>query len=186
MPMPDHPNLSTDEIKGVIAYIQEQSAAPEPTTASAAMPPGDSKRGQELFIGNIRFVNQGAACNSCHNVDRKGFLSGGALGKDLTHAVGRLSASGVTAIISGLPFPQMKETYSSKPVTQQEIADLTAFLTDADKQDPADVFGSVGNYLLIGGACGILILLALYSVFWVKRKKLPVNFFVFKRQIKSA
>jgi len=186
VPMPDHPNLTNDQIKGVIAYIQEKSSAPETPVVSAALPPGDSERGRELFVGNIRFANDGASCNSCHNVDMKGFISGGALGKDLTHAVGRLSASGVAAIISGLPFPQMKETYNSKPVTPQEIADLTAFLTSADKQAPAMVTASVGNYLLIGGVGGIIVLLLLYSFFWIKRKKRAVNFSVFKRQIKSA
>lgn len=186
VPMPDHPNLTNDQIKDVLAYIQEKSSAPQTPVASAALPTGDSKRGRELFVGNIRFTNQGASCNSCHNVEMKDFISGGALGKDLTHAVGRLSASGVAAIISGLPFPQMKETYNSKPVTPQEIADLTAFLTVADKQAPAMASASVGNYLLIGGVSGIIVLLLLYSFFWIKRKKRAVNFSVFKRQIKSA
>lgn len=186
IPMPDHPKLSDGQIKALLAYISEKSLAPATATASVELPPGNSKRGQELFVGNIRFANSGAACNSCHNVEMQGYLSGGALGKDLTHAVTRLSASGVAGIISGLPFPQMKETYTSHPVTPQEIADVTAFLISVDKQAPEQVSSTVGNYLFGGGISGLIVLLGLYSFFWIKRKKRPVNFSVFRRQIKSV
>lgn len=186
MPMPDHPNLSDAQIKDVLAYIETQSAAPQTSTASAKLPPGNSSRGRELFVGNIRFTNNGASCNSCHNVALKGYISGGALGKDLTHAVTRLSAEGVSTIISGLPFPQMKETYASRPVTPQEIADITAFLSATDKQAPVNTAGIAGAYLLFGGAGGIVILAILYSVFWKNRKRGPVYFRVFNRQLRSA
>jgi mono/diheme cytochrome c family protein len=186
MPMPDHPSLTDDQIKGLIAYITEQSSAPTTATASTAALPGNSKRGRNLFDGKIRFTNRGAACNSCHNVDMQGFISGGALGKDLTHAITRLSATGVAGIVSGLPFPQMKETYGSRPVTNQEIADITAFLTIADKQAPAKATSTVGNYLLVWGAAGFVILLFLFSIFWMRRKNRSVNFRLFNRQIRSA
>lgn len=186
IPMPDQPNLTDAEIKGLLAYIAEKSATPDTTTVSAAALAGNSERGRELFVGSIRFANQGAACNACHNVDMKGLISGGALAIDLTHTVSRLSAAGVGAIIAGLPFPQMKETYNSKPVTPQETADIVAFLTLADKQEVAAATSPFGNYLLLGGLGGIIILLVLYSVFWFKRKKEPVNFFIFNRQMKSV
>lgn len=186
IPMPDHANLTDTDIDNLLAYIKEKSSAPPSVESSSETLTGDSKRGKELFTGNIRFTNRGASCNSCHNVEMKGYLTGGALGKDLTHATTRLSESGVSAIISGLPFPQMKETYSAHPVTPQEIADLTAFLTEVDKQTVNETTGAAGNYLLAGGLTGIIVLLSLYSVFWIRRKKGPVNFFIFKRQIKSA
>ena len=185
MIMPDHPDMTNDQIKSVLAYITEKSSAPATATASVAALPGNSNRGRDLFDGKIRFTNRGAACNSCHNVDMKGFISGGALGKDLTHAITRLSAPGVTGIISGLPFPQMKETYTARPVTSQEIVDITAFLTTADKQVPTNVISTVGNYLLAGGVAGIILLLVLFSIFWIKRKNKTVNLAIFRRQIKS-
>lgn len=187
MPMPDHPNLKDDEIKGLIAYISTQGSPPATATASTAALKGNSNRGRDLFDGKIRFTNRGAACNSCHNVDMKGFISGGALGKDLTHAITRLSAPGVAGIVSGLPFPQMKETYGARPVTDQEIADIIAFLTTADKPVPPRTFTSdVGNYLLVWGAAGFVILLILFSLFWMKRKNRTVNLRIYNRQIKSA
>ena len=187
MPMPDHPNLTDDQLKELLGYISEKSSAPATATASVAALPGDSKRGRDLFDGRIRFTNRGAACNSCHNVDMRGFISGGILGKDLTHAVTRLSAPGVAGIISGLPFPQMKETYRSQPVTSQEIADIVAFLSTADKTVSTKTAASdVGNYLLVWGAAGFVILLILFSLFWMKRKNRTVNLRLFNRQIKSA
>ena len=187
MPMPDHQNLSDDQIKEIIAYISKESSAPATATASVAALPGDSKRGRDLFDGRIRFTNRGAACNSCHNVDMKGFISGGALGKDLTHAITRLSAPGVAGIISGLPFPQMKETYNRQPVTSQEIADVVAFLSTADKAvSTTKATSDVGNYLLVWGAAGFVILLILFSLFWMKRKNRTVNLRLFNRQMKSA
>lgn len=186
MPMPDHPNLTNAQIDDLLAYIAKQSSSAGTTTASAELPPGDAQTGRKLFLGNVRFTNRGAACNSCHNVDIQGAVSGGALGKDLTHAVTRLSASGVAAIVSGLPFPQMKETYVSHPVTPQEIADIVAFLSTVDKQAPANPTNNVGAYLLFGGAAGITILAILYSLFWIRRKRGPVNIRIFNRQLKSA
>lgn len=187
MPMPDHPNLTDEQVKGLLAYIAEKSSAPATAIVTTAVLTGDSKRGRDLFDGKLRFANRGAACNSCHNVDMKGYISGGALGKDLTHAITRLSEPAVAGIISGLPFPQMKETYGKRPVTSQEIADITAFLTAADKPASAVVaISGVGNYLLAGGLIGIILLLILFSIFWIKRKNKTVNLAIFRRQIKSA
>ncbi|MBN9349914.1 MAG: c-type cytochrome [Chitinophagaceae bacterium] len=186
MPMPDHPNLTNAQIDELLAYITKQSSSAGTATAITELPPGNAETGRLLFLGDVRFANRGAACNSCHNVDIKGSLSGGALGKDLTHAITRLSASGVAAIVSGLPFPQMKETYTAHPVKPQEIADIVAFLTTVDKQAPANPTNTVGAYLLFGGAAGLTILAILYSLFWIKRKKGPVNIRIFNRQLKSA
>lgn len=187
MIMPDHPTFTDDQIKGILAYISAQGSAPATITTGAIALKGNSNRGRDLFDGKLRFTNRGAACNSCHNVDMKGFISGGALGKDLTHVITRLSAPGVAGIVSGLPFPQMKATYGTRLVTDQEIADITAFLTAADKPVPPKTFTSnVGNYLLVWGAAGFVILLILFSLFWMKRKNRTVNLRIYNRQIKSA
>lgn len=186
MPMPDHPNMTDAQIDGIMAYISEKSSAPSSATATAALPPGNSKVGKELFVGNVRFTNRAAACNSCHNVDIKGFMSGGALGKDLTHAITRLSPEGVAGIVTGLPFPQMKETYDKKPLTPQEVSNIVAFLQTADKTTPVQTTSVAGNYLLVWGAAGFVILLILFSLFWMRRKSRTVNLALFRRQVRSA
>ena len=86
--------------------------------SASAQEPGDAQKGQDLFVGNIRLTNSGPACNSCHNVNMKGFVSGGILAKDLTQAVTRLTENGVKGMMSGLPFPQMRQSYENKPINR--------------------------------------------------------------------
>ncbi|MEP7267518.1 MAG: hypothetical protein ABI844_07800 [Saprospiraceae bacterium] len=148
---------------------------------------GDTQQGKSLFVGNVRFINQGPACNSCHNVDMEEFISGGALAKDLTQAVTRLSADGVKGIIAGMPFPQMQKSYEGKPLTEQEISNLLAFLKSADTvAATTQPTNPAGKDLMTGGIVGAIVLLILFSFFWIRRKQRPVNYLIFKRQTKSA
>lgn len=64
----------------------------------------------------------------------------------------------------------MKETYAAHPVTPQETADLTAFLVKVDKEAALTATSKTGNYLLVGGITGLVLLIILYSFFWIKRK----------------
>ncbi|HLG40015.1 MAG TPA: hypothetical protein VI461_10115 [Chitinophagaceae bacterium] len=147
---------------------------------------GDAQRGRDLFVGNIRFANNGPTCNSCHNVNMERFLSGGVLAKDLTQAVTRLSAIGVKSIIAGMPFPQMKKSYENKPLTEAEINDITAFLLLADGASAIPVTNTIGKNMILGGVGGVLVLLVSFSFFWIKRKQNTVNYAIYKRQIKST
>lgn len=154
---------------------------------ASAQNTGDSQKGKALFVGNVRFINHGPACNSCHNVDMKGYISGGGLGKDLTQAVTRLTPDGVKGIISGLPFPQMQKSYEGKLLTDQEIADVVAFLKSADTAAATTApTNPVGKDMMTGGIVGVIVLLILFSFFWIRRKQRPVNYLIFKRQVKSA
>ena len=187
MPMPDHPDLKDSQIKEIIAYIKLNSSATAiaaSTTITDALT-GNAKRGQELFVGNIRFANNGPPCTPCHNVNLEGFISGGALAKDLTQSVTRLTVAGVSVVISGLPFPQMKQSYETRPLTPQEVADIASFLKYTDEVAATQAISSVGNKMLIGGIIGVVALLILFSFFWMKRKQQSVNYAIYKRQLKS-
>ena len=184
--MPDQPTLTDGQIKNILAYIKENSSAPATTAIDSTPLSGDAQKGQALFVGNIRFFNNGPTCNSCHNVNMKGFVSGGALAKDLTQAVTRLSSNGVKGMMSGLPFPQMKQSYGAKPLTGKEIADITAFLERADELAATQPISNVGKKMLLGGITGGVALLFLFSFFWVKRKRRTVNYAIYKRQLKST
>lgn len=154
---------------------------------ASAQNPGNAQKGKDLFIGNIRFLNNGPTCNSCHNVNMKGLISGGVLAKDLTQSVSRLTAEGVKGIISGLPFPQMKQSYESKNLTDQEIADVTAFLQQAnDLAVTTQPKNDIGKKMLLGGIGGVVVLLFLFSFFWIRRKQRTVNYSIYERQIKST
>lgn len=184
--MPDQPTLTDEQIKNILAYIKDNNSAPAITTIDSTSLSGDAQKGQHLFVGNIRFLNNGPTCNSCHNVNMKGFASGGALAKDLTQAVTRLSVDGVKGMMSGLPFPQMKQSYGSKPLTGQEIADITAFLKRADELAATQPISNIGNKMLLGGITGGVALLFLFSFLWIKRKQRTVNYAIYKRQLKST
>lgn len=162
----------------------QSTASPSGTQAVAA----NAEKGQQLFSGNIRFVNGGPACNSCHNVSIKGFVSGGALGKDLTQAVSRLTVDGAKAFFSGstLPMPQMQQSYEGKQLTAEEVNDIAAFLKHADDLVKTQPENTIGEKMLIGGIGGVFVLLVLFTFFWIKRKKRTVNYSIYKRQIKSA
>lgn len=193
--MPDQPSLTDAQIKEVLDYIKTKSPAAVATastgetnteTTISTSSNGDASRGKDLFVGKIRFSNNGPTCNSCHNVDMEGVISGGALAKDLTQAHSRLGEEGVKGVIAGLPFPQMKQSYESKPLLEQEIADIVAFLKDADKQASSKSTAGVGSTMLIGGIVGVCVLLVLFSIFWIKRKNRTVNYSIYERQIKST
>lgn len=150
---------------------------------------GDAKRGQDLFVGNIRFTNNGPTCNSCHNVSVKGFISGGALAKDLTQAVSRLTADGAKAFFgsSPMPMPQMQQSYTGRPLTPEEINDLLAFLIHSDDlAKTSQPESTIGKKMLTGGIIGVVGLLILFSFFWIKRKQRSVNYSIYERQIKST
>lgn len=147
------------------------------------------QRGENLFVGKIRFTNGGPACNSCHNVSIKGFVSGGALGKDLTQAITRLTPDGAKAFFgtNPMPMPQMQHSYDGKPLTTEEVNDVLAFLVYSDNlAKTTQPTTEVGKRMITGGIIGVAGLLILFSIFWVRRKQRPVNFKVFERQIKSS
>ncbi len=184
--MPDQPTLTDEQIKNILAYIKDNNSAPAITAIDSTALSGDAQKGQDLFVGNIRFLNNGPTCNSCHNVNMKGFASGGALAKDLTQVVTRLSVDGVKGMMSGLPFPQMKQSYGAKPLTGQEIADIAAFLKRADELAATQPISNIGNKMLLGGITGGVALLFLFSFLWIKRKQRTVNYAIYKRQLKST
>ena len=74
----------------------------------------------------------------------------------------------------------------TNPLTEQEIADITAFLKHADESAAIPVTSNIGKNMLLGGIGGVIVLLALFSFFWIKRKQRTVNYSIYKRQIKST
>lgn len=196
VPMPDNPALTDENIKDILNYISINSPAGQslPTLAtpiSSGLPATISAdaidTGEQLFIGNTRFVNGGTACNSCHNVKKLGIISGGALAKDLTDIPTRMDYEGTKAIITGMlmGIPAMQQSFGSKPLTEDEIAAVSAFLSNNSEDKTSAAIGTSG-IMLWTGIIGGLGLLFLYSFFWVRRKQRTVNYAIYKRQLKST
>lgn len=171
------------------AQTSKDSASTNAAISKSETPSGigDWKNGEQLFIGLKRFQNNGPTCNSCHNVNMKNIITGGALAKDLTQAVSRLTETGVKGIIEGMPFPQMKQSFEGKELTASEVTDLTAFLVYSNdlamKSLPTN---TIGSSMIYGGVGGVVLLLVLFSIFWIRRKQRAVNDTIYSRQIKSS
>lgn len=198
--MPDQ-NLSDADIKSVIAYIASKSPAETVAAAdsgAAAPPPAEVAArstesataeeialGKQLFEGSTRFVNGGASCVSCHNVNYDGVVKGGVLAKDLTNCYARLGGdAGIMGILGAPPFPAMTAAFRDNPMTEQEIFALTAFLSRADK-DQAYQHPNNSNPLLLGGSIGFVLIVAMIFFVWNIRKKETVKKAIYNRQIKS-
>jgi len=208
--MPDN-KFSADQIRAIIAYIAENS--PEETviaggtvggTAGVSIPtahtiprpaPGrplsqatkeNIEAGKKLFSGGLRLTNQGPTCNSCHHVKNNSIVAGGALAKDLTTAFTRLNEAGVKAILSNPPFPAMRQAYFNRPLTEDEVFDLAAFLQHADQVQTTQSAVNYGGILFFSGVGGVLLLLILFGGIWSHRKKNSVNQMIYERQLKTT
>lgn len=196
-PMPDH-NLSDDEIKSVISYIEIQSSSENITTNNKSTISSDSLtkllsnlsqdeviKGRNLFQGIVNFANDGGACISCHNVTNNQLMEGGLLAKDLTDVISRLNSDGVYGIITNPPFPVMKSAYINHQITNEEALALTFFLMDSNKNKASQDAQNIRIKFLSASVGGLIILLGIFSSIWYKRRTQSVNHQVFKRQIKS-
>lgn len=169
----------------VSAAVDTSKAAPVPD-ASLTATPAQIEEGKNLFMGGSSFINGGPACISCHNVNYVGVIPGGLLAKDLTASHSRLGGdAGLTAILNAPPFPAMTQAYNGKPITEKEIAALTAFLYKVDK-DVANQSVSTMDPLLYGGVAGAVGLFVLVYLLWIVRKKETVKKDIYNRQVKST
>ncbi|MEB2284695.1 MAG: hypothetical protein B6D46_13670 [Polyangiaceae bacterium UTPRO1] len=189
MPMPDWP-LSPAEIESIIEYTK--SAAGDGATAAAAAPAPPPKAtaeeialGQKLFVGSVRLANGGPACSSCHDVANDAVISGGVLARELTNAIGRSGHQGVRSILGSIPFPVMQKAFEGKPLTEEEITALVAFLDSENASHKGAMPRDTGIKLAAGGGGGAVFLFLMYSVLWSRRKKGSVNQAIYDRQVAS-
>ena len=172
IPMPDNA-LTVDQVNLIIKHIDggDGGASIDPKQAALqqkadsmlkANSPLDIIAGNELFNGERRFENGGAACSSCHNATYNKKGRGGILAKDLTKAYSRLGGfAGIKGIISSSPFPSMLETYRIQPVTLEENAQLQIFLKSTDEQNPVQPLVEKTWFLHSALTVSLLILLAI-------------------------
>jgi mono/diheme cytochrome c family protein len=162
--MPAFGNLSDTDIADINAFLATNFQSDPTDTPTTTTPPtgpagpGDAAVGEDLFLGANLFSAGGPACYACHTVGGRGNLGGQSMGPDLTGAVDRFGGeAGFAAAINPPAFPVMRELYAGKPFTDQEVADLTAFLVseadqeDKDSGDALFVIGLVGAGILFGG-----------------------------------
>jgi len=168
------------------------AAAPASSTAAAtpaagAATEGDAAKGEELFVGLTRLKNKGPTCNSCHHANNDKVMTGGSLAKNLTTEYTTVGGgAAINAFLTGTPFPAMREAYGEKPLTPDEIADLTAFLKQIDQQHKGQKKKNYGNTLALSGILGAVILMVIFPMLWSRRRRGSVNTKIYERQIKSS
>ncbi|MCH7562596.1 MAG: cytochrome c [Gemmatimonadetes bacterium] len=186
------PNLGTTraQAESILDYIASANEAPTGETSGTpvAQAPATEEQvllGQALFQGHTRLANGGPTCNSCHEVTHDAVIGGGILARELTTVFSRLGGPGVRAIIGSPPFPVMQKAYEDRPLTEEEVAGLVAFLERADAEQELHQPRDYGIKLFGFGVVGAALLLGLYSLAWSGRKRGSVNQEIFDRQISS-
>ena len=146
------PNLGIgrDDAQKIASFLQGGSAPAEaagPTATAApaaaeapketAVTPELLAAGAALFTGRTPLSKGGPPCVSCHALNYPG-IYGGALAADLTGMYAKMGESGVRGVLKGLSFPVMKKAFADRPLSEEEIAALTALFKDAsEKPEPA-------------------------------------------------
>jgi ubiquinol-cytochrome c reductase cytochrome c subunit len=165
VPMPNL-GLSEAQAAAILDYLAGTEA---PVTAPAAPPSavsnGDAAVGSALFTGERRLEGGGAACISCHDVVGLGSLGGGTMAKDVTASANLYGAS-LPALLEAPPFPAMQAVYASRPLTGDEIADLSAFLAEAER---GEVAARPRLPFAAAGLGGMVLLTALAGLLWRDR-----------------
>jgi len=157
------PNLQlpNTQIDALLAFLAQSGAAAPASRAEAAPPAGgDADRGARLFTGETSMANGGAPCLACHGIAGMGLAGGANFGPDLTAIQENFGAEGVADVLASLAFPSMEPIYSTRPLTEDEQADLGAFF--------AQVSGTpvVNDRLLVQEvAAGVLVLLGVVLLF---------------------
>ncbi len=193
--MPPHAALSEADIKimieGILAFQEKEEVKKEETEEALAKKaieeasPQIIAQGANLFQGKIAFQNRGPTCISCHHVKNDAIIGGGILAKDLTSVFSKLGGSGVRAILGSPPFPVMEQAYKEKPLAEEEIHALLAFLHHADKEHYYQMPRDYGLGLLISGLVGTGFILCLFLGLSFRRRKKSINQAIYDRQIKS-
>lgn len=127
--MPDHAydSAQIEELLDWIAAGGPADPTPEVRAASTATPE-ERRMGRELFFGERPLSAGGAACAHCHALsDQERFES---LGGSLAGAYDRYRDVEMFRLLRGMATPLMAETYGRRPLTDEEVHCIKAFLAD--------------------------------------------------------
>ena len=162
VPMPNL-GLTQGEAERVLDYMSANDAVVSEDAAVLAA--GDADVGRRIFTGEQRLANGGPACISCHAVGGLPLLGGGTLAKDL-RATAMTYGDGLASVLQTTPFPVMQDIFSRHPLTDEEISDLVAFLTQAGDEDAP---GGSRIAFPVAGFTGTFLLLVLAGLMWRSR-----------------
>lgn len=134
--MPAQP-LDGAQMTALLTYLTHPEEAAH--HAEQALPPqasGDPVRGEALFVGMTAFANGGAPCLACHGIAQTGLgrAGGASYGPDLSATFADFGEEELRTLLVDLPFTSMEAIYATRPLNDQERADLTAFMGSVSGQ----------------------------------------------------
>lgn len=111
----------------------------------------DIENGRNLFNGTRRLTNGGAACLSCHAVDRLGALGGGRLAPDLTKVYERMNGrKNLASWLLAPATPTMRPLFANNAITNDEIVALVAYLEASARKPPVTADTSTLSFFFLG------------------------------------
>jgi mono/diheme cytochrome c family protein len=161
--MTGSPDVTEEFGEALLEYIDQQSGAPAASAAPAVA--GDAARGRELFLGKRRLSNGAAACIACHQASGLP-LAGGRLGPDLSPAHQKLGGDrGLASWLHSPPTKMMSTMFRPAPLTDEEAADLMAFLR-ASTENSARLSQAPVRRVQAIGLAGSLLAFLFAGVIW--------------------
>lgn len=170
--MPDL-GLDAGQVRALVELVERCSAEPCELVGNFVSvreaQPEHIALGRALFFGEAPIVSGAAPCAACHQVAvgaSGGGIGGGTLAKDLTFAFARLGDEGLDAALRNPAFPVMNKVFADRPLDQNEVFALRAFLYETNRSGGAPVSGpSLPLAALLLSALA----LALLNGFWSRR-----------------
>ena len=148
---------------GAQASQQNETAANEISFSAE-----DVNNGMKIFSGTRQLKNGGAACVSCHSTTGIKTPGGGNLGPDLTKVAERMGGGeGLMSWLGALASQTMGPVYQKRPIAEDELHALTAFLV-AESKHEVQAAGFQIKFLGLGIA-GAVVVAILFAVIWGNR-----------------
>lgn len=125
---------------------------------------GNPDRGEDLYVGTVAFSAGGAPCLACHGIagHELGYSAGANYGPDLTALFNDFGEEGVAAVLEDpAAFESMEAIFTDRPLTEDEIADLTAFFAIVADREAANIGAGLAGHAVIGTIILMIIIGAL-------------------------
>jgi len=163
--MPSH-EFQPSQMNALLTYIAHPEEATHHTAETVPQASGDPVRGEALFVGMKAFASGGAPCLACHGIAQTGLgrATGASYGPDLSSTFDDFGEEELINLLVDLPFTSMEAIYATRPLTEQERADLTAFMGSISGQ-----IAPIGTTLAVHVGMATLILFAIIGALGWKR-----------------
>ena len=179
VPMPVLPGMTRERCENLLDLIEAESKLEESQfkglqISNKPFTDVDRALGRQIFLGQHRLENGGAACVWCHSMHDIPLLGGGALAADrrsadLTNIYERLDGrKSLSAWLAAPATETMQPVFKRHPLTGDEIHALVAYFESAAGESRSQPASSRVAFLLIG-LLGAAALIFAFDAIWKRR-----------------